>query len=349
MKKILILHDYREQFWLTVRHRQASFIMNDLVNNFEKLGYVVTVKGFSDLDFETENYSGYYVVYQSTEDPYLLYNSYIEDILWALQDQGAILLPALKYNRAHHNKVFMELLRSLSDNSSIHKIKSRTFGTYEEYIKFSLSKQSFFPQVVKLAEGAQSKNVIKIDNVSECHRVKRLMWFPDIKFYLKDKIKAYLPKRYPEFKPQSSARRKIVVQNYIDRLNGDYKVLVFANKFYVLSRGNRPGDFRASGSGLFEFPADVNKNILEFAQKVFESFDVPFISMDLGMKDQDVYLIEFQFVAFGTYTLEKAPWHWEFIRNGNWKKISSSDNLEYVFCAAVDEYINRKFMVEPAQ
>lgn len=66
--------------------------------------------------------------------------------------------------------------------------------------------------------------------------MKRLMWFPDIKFYLKDKIKAYLPKRYPEFKPQSSARRKIVVQNYIDHLNGDYKVLVFANKFYVLSR-----------------------------------------------------------------------------------------------------------------
>ena len=124
MKNILILVDYRNQFWLTTRHKQASFIVTDLQKNFENQGYTVRICKFSDLDFCSENYCGWYVVYQSTEDPYLLYNSYIEDILLALREQGAILLPEFKYNRAHHNKVFMELLRSLSRLNAIREIRS---------------------------------------------------------------------------------------------------------------------------------------------------------------------------------------------------------------------------------
>ena len=164
------------------------------------------------------------------------------------------------------------------------------------------------------------------------------MWFKDFSFWLKDKIKRYLPRRYPNFKPQSSARRKIVVQNFIDGLSCDYKVLVFGSKYYVLQRGVRPGDFRASGSGLFEFPQELSNGFLDFARQVYESFDVPFISMDIAQKGNEFYLIEFQFVAFGTYTLEKANWHFECSGN-SWQKIASNDNLEQEFCNAIDRYI----------
>ena len=338
MKRILILVDYREQFWLTTRHKQASFIVSDLQKNFEAMGYAVKVCKFSDMDFRAEDYRGWFVVYQSTEDPYLLYNSFIEDILLALQEQGAILLPGFKYNRAHHNKVFMELLRSLSKVEVIKKIRSFTFGTYEEYAAFCHSDKAFFPQIVKLAEGAQSKNVCKVSNLNDSRRIKGMMWFSDFRFWLKDKIKGFWPSRYPNFRPQSSARRKIVVQNFIDGLSCDYKVLVFGGKFYILQRGVRPGDFRASGSGLFEFPAEVSAEFLDFARLVYDAFDVPFISMDIARRGDDFYLIEFQFLAFGTYTLEKANWHFEY--NGSvWQKVSSQDNLEFEFCAAIDKYI----------
>ena len=341
MKKILILIDYRQQFWLTTRHKQASFIVKDMERFLREMGYEVSVKEFAALDFSTENYRDWYVIYQSTEDTLLLYNSFIEDILFALQEQGAILLPELKYNRAHHNKVFMELLRTLSDNEAIKGIRSKVFGTYEEYAGFIRSGNAVFPQIVKLAEGAQSKNVTMVKSAADSKKVRKMMLFKDFTFWLKDKIKAHWPSRYPNFKPQSCCRRKIVVQNFIDGLACDYKVLGFGNKYYVLQRGVRPGDFRASGSGIFSFPQDCSKEFLDFARTTFEGFDVPFISMDIAQRGDEFFLIEFQFLSFGTYTLEKAKWHFEW-DGQSWKKVASEDNIEYELCLAVDKYIKSR-------
>ena len=268
---------------------------------------------------------------------HLLYNGFIEDCLLALQEHGAILIPAFKYNRAHHNKVFMEFLRAISCNNAIQGIHSLAFGTFNEYEAFCHSDRAFFPQVVKLSEGSGSKNVIKINNIGDSAKVRKLMMHKDLLFWIKDKIKGWLPKRYPNFKPQTNARRKIVVQNFIDGLSCDYKVLVFWDKYYVLQRGVRPGDFRASGSGRFEFPDNISDAFLTFAQNAFMTFDVPFISMDLAQKDNEFFLIEFQFDSFGTYTLEKAQWHFECIE-GKWQRVDSCDNLEQEFCRSVDSF-----------
>lgn len=340
MSRILILTDYREQFWLTTRHKQASFHVDDMVSCLKSLGHEVRVCQFSHLLFGKENYQGWYVVYQSTEDPYLLYNGFIEDCLLALQEQGAILVPDFKYNRAHHNKVFMEILRSTSGNAEINAIHSRVFGTFNEYEAFCNSNQAFFPQIVKLSEGSGSKNVIKINDSSELGKVRRLMKHKDILFWIKDKIKGFLPGRYPNFKPQTNARRKIVVQNFIEGLSCDYKVLAFGSKYYVLRRGVRPGDFRASGSGLFEFPEQLPDAFLDFAERTFKTFLVPFISMDLAQKEDDFFLIEFQFVSFGTYTLEKAKWHFERVAD-KWTRVESVDCLEEEFCKSVDSFIRK--------
>ena len=339
MIKLLILTDYRDQFWLTTRHKQASFHLTEMATYFEAHGYEVSIKQFSDIDFARENYNSWYVLYQSTEDPYLLYNSFIEDCLLALQEQGAILIPQFKYNRAHHNKVFMELLRSVSNNTQINLIHSRMFGAFNEYERFCHSKDCFFPQIVKSSEGSGSKNVIKINNLHEIGRVKKLMMHRDYLFAIKDTIKRFLPKVYPNFKAQTNARRKIIVQNFIDGLSCDYKVLVFWDKYYVLRRNVRPNDFRASGSGLFEFPQEVSNEFLDFSLKTFKTFNSPFISMDIAQKDNEFYLIEFQFVAFGTYTLEKAQWHFEQI-DGRWQLVKSNDILEDELCRSVDAFIH---------
>ena len=338
MKRLLILTDYRDQFWLTTRHKQASFQVADMERIFRGYGWEVKVKQCSQIDFSKENYRSWYVIYQSTEDPYLLYNSFIEDCLLALQEQGATLIPEFKYFRAHHNKVFMELLRTLSPLTDIKNIDSLIFGAFDEYKAFCKSEKAFFPQIVKLSEGSGSRNVIKVDSPDDIGKVRSLMMHNDIFFWFKDKVKSFLPKRYPNFKPQTNARKKIIVQNFIDGLACDYKVLVFGKKYYVLQRGVRPGDFRASGSGRFEFPENVPDAFLDFAQRVFESFHVPFISMDMAQKGDEFYLIEFQFVSFGTYTLEKAKWHFE-KKNGKWEKIDKNDGVEEEFCSSVNAFV----------
>lgn len=101
---------------------------------FEKQGYSVEIEKFSDVNFKSEKYNNFFVLYQSSEDPNLRYKGYIEDILIGLELIGAVLIPDFYKFRAHHNKVFMEILRDVSGCSLIQNIASKNIGlqTYQD-------------------------------------------------------------------------------------------------------------------------------------------------------------------------------------------------------------------------
>lgn len=340
MKKLLVLTDYRGQFWLTTRHKEANFNLTALKAHLEGFGFEVEFKTFPQIDFKRDDYRNWWVLYQSTEDPRLAYNDYIEDILLGLKMQGARLLPDFEFFRAHHNKVFMEILRDVRGFREMQTIHSHYFGTYEEYQKYLTTPEAEFPHVVKLGEGAQSKNVKLVRSPEDAGVVKSMMFLWEPVCWIKEKIKPFLKKRYPDFRTKSFHRRKIVVQNFIPGLSGDYKVLLFGERVYVLRRDVRNNDFRASGSGKFAFPENPDVRLLEFAGKVFEHFRVPFLSLDIAFERDTCHLIEFQFVTFGTYTLEKSPWYFT-CRDGKWEKVTGPSDLEQVFAKSVAGYISK--------
>jgi hypothetical protein len=134
-KDILLLLDYRDQFYFSTRHRGASVDVERLKKYFSDYGFNLVTKHFYEIDLRKEDYKNKWVLYQSSEDPGLYYKDYIEDILLGLKTQGAQLIPDFKYFRAHHNKVFMEILRDVLNIREIQNIRSRSFGTYEEYVQ----------------------------------------------------------------------------------------------------------------------------------------------------------------------------------------------------------------------
>lgn len=339
--QILILVDYRGQFWLKATHKEANFDLHLLQSSFGDLGCDVEVLSFSDVRFDGESYEDTYVVYQSTQDDRLLYKSYIEDVLLGLKLLGATLIPDFHFFRAHHNKVFMEILRQTSSCEAIKNIQSRCFGTYEEYVT-QLNEFHTEPFVFKLADGDQSKHVRLLETSSQKRRApKRLSRTFHPYYWSVNRVKPFLQKTYPDYRSKSDHRRKFVVQNFVPGLDGDFKVLVFAEKYYVLHRKNRENDFRASGSGRFSFERELPPGLLDYAAKVFEYFDVPFISLDIAAAAAEFYLMEFQFVHFGAYTLEKSPFH--FVqRNGHWKLTEGPSILEEEFARAVCTYIRRR-------
>ncbi len=91
MGNILLLIDYRGQFWLKTDYKEQSVDVNLLALEIANFGYAVTRKSFDQIDFSVDNYKGFYVFYQSSQDTDLLYKSYIEDFLTGLKLQGAIL------------------------------------------------------------------------------------------------------------------------------------------------------------------------------------------------------------------------------------------------------------------
>ena len=111
-KNILILRDPRGWFWkkYNEQNQTESLDITLLSQSLESAGYSVTNVRINDLDF-ARNYQDYLVLYASSEDFNGGTKSFIEDILLWLELQGANLIPAYRFLRAHHNKVMMELLR----------------------------------------------------------------------------------------------------------------------------------------------------------------------------------------------------------------------------------------------
>lgn len=336
--RILILCDYRGHFWQRTDYKEQSMDAAFLAEELRTHGFAVTVTPFSDLDLSVD-FEDTAVIYQSAQDPGLEYKGFIEDILLALEIRGAKLVPAFRYFRAHHNKVFMELLRKVMPSAVIARPASRVYGTYEDYERDLKMQALFTPCVFKLAAGAQGKAVCLLRTSQQLRNVVRRKTFSLNPYYwFVRHVKPLLPGLYPNYRPTSNHRQKFIVQEYVADLKGDFKVLVFGRKIYVLAREVRPGDFRASGSGRFTYPEDVPKQLLDYAWNVFRHFGVPFISLDVASRDGDFYLLEFQFVHFGCYTLERSP-HWYEYHEDGWIKYEGKSVVEREFAAAIAAFL----------
>ncbi len=66
-KNILILIDDRDQFYSSIKELGGCMNIGLIKTNFEKFGYSILVKGFSQINFKKENYSDFIVLYQSTD------------------------------------------------------------------------------------------------------------------------------------------------------------------------------------------------------------------------------------------------------------------------------------------
>jgi hypothetical protein len=333
-RSLLLLVDYRGAFYSSVASMQGlcSVDLDRLTQEFVKLGWHLEIRKFADLDFRNESFAARDILYQSAEDPGLHYKQYLEDVLLGLELQGARLIPAFPYFRAHHNKAFMELLRDLTPVPGLGSIRARVYGTYEEFQGESTS----FPVVIKGAEGAGSTSVRLVRNPREKARYgKTVSWTGDILWSLKEWIKRRIRTHHVA---RSIYRRRFVVQNFVPNLDGDFKVLVYGGKYYVLQRQNRPADFRASGSGLFCWPDAPPVAILDLTREVFEGLNVPFLSADLAWDGNRAHVLEFQCVSFGPLTMERSEFHFAPTAAG-WTRCNETPDLAREIARSVAEFI----------
>lgn len=336
MNEIIILLDYKGDFQCSVFDLKNYTSMNvtNVVKYLEEYGYNVKVNHFTEIDFE-ENYKGKYILYHSSEDFGLFYKSYIEDICFFLKNSGAILLPDLIHLRAHHNKSMMEMIRLQFKNIKLKTIKSSIIGTLEDF----QTKKMIFPLVVKLSEGSGSNGVQLVYNKNEFESAAKessrvlfgRSYLELAKKYILNIVKKKSKREYTDY------RNKFIVQNFIEGLSGDYKVLFFAGKYYILGRKNRKNDFRASGSGLlFEVPESEVEGILAFSKLVVEELKEPMLGIDIGYDGTNYHLIEFQSGLFlGPYTLQCSDYWYEYTENNSWDKKMGKSELEKEYCRSV--------------
>lgn len=344
-KKLIIFVNDSKNFLISMdeNHRYHSMDVYKLICNFKAMGYNVILLKFSEFD-PCKNYKNIYVLYHITEDTFTLYKSYIEDIINFLEQKGAILLPCSQYARAHHNKVYMELMKTRFACKELKTIKTHFYGNAYEAI--NAQHKIKFPVVIKIADGAGSRGVALAENRSEyVHKVCQIcrgcyvssykQWVKNIikKISTSFRIKKFDVPRY---------YGKMIVQTFIPDLSGDYKVLYFGKKYFILKRLNRDYDFRASGSGkLFNVPDDEARGLLDFAKKVVQEIDFSIIGMDIGYDGATYHLLEFQMIHLGPYALSMSEYYY-IEKDGRWIKVPGKSDLEEEFCRSIDSFIREK-------
>lgn len=340
-KQIIALTDYKNKFGSKhFDNPYRSGMDKDLLSNlFEKNGYHIEFEYFHKVDLRNvEKYKGTYIVYTSSEDIGYHYKSYIEDVVFGLEQIGAIVIPGYKYLRANNNKVFMEFLRT--SVFGINDFYSKHYGSLKDVL---LDVDTLiFPLVFKTAEGASGTGVHLIKNKNELIKtVKRTKDYLYLKEDLKDFIRSYLHKGYQR---ESIYRSKFILQPFIPNLKNDWKVLIFGDAFFVLNRGVRKNDFRASGSKTnykTDIAAEIPEGLLDYAKNIFAKSSLPHISLDIMHDGQKFFLIEFQAVYFGTSTINMSNNFFQYIDN-SWKTIPIEHTLEEFYSRSIVKFIKNE-------
>jgi hypothetical protein len=304
---------------------------------FSECNYqIVFVKFAEVINYPPDFWTGKPVIYNSSEDTGYHYKDFIEDIIYYLELSGGIMIPSYRYLKANNNKVFMELLRHQLNNGIFNNLKSKVFGTIEEVneVKAALN----YPQVFKQAAGAMSEGVGIAKNQKDLiSKLKQISRTPD---YFRELWEIGRTFKYKDYKKESRFRKKFILQDFIPGLSGDYKVLVFSNKFYILKRSVKKGDFRASGSGLRKFEKEIPEGLLDFAANISEILDVPNASLDVAFDGKTFFLVEFQCLYFGSFTLSFSKFHW-IRKNNQFELIESKSDLELEYAHSIAAYLDK--------
>lgn len=265
------------------------------------------------------------VVYCSADSNDL--RDYIKDHIH-IASQVCEVVPSFEHLMAHENKGYQALYRDLIGIEHLN-------GSYH------VSKEDLirpFPYVYKTVGGAGGTGVRLISGNLDVASVMlsdfRVSFFRAVKNLIR---RLHLSKqRYDIYKYRYSAFRQWVQQEYIEELDGDYKVLVFGEKYYPLRRYVRKGGFKASGSGLIAFDTPPVE-VLYFSKKIYESLNCPYVSLDIAMDGNVPKLIEYQGLNFGPKAVKLSKGYWAL--DSNWSFVEEEPVLEREFALALAGHI----------
>ncbi len=338
--KIYLLTDYKNYFGSKqggIPYRSGldqSLLESLFAKNNIAVEYINMSESIRRVDLKDQ-----LVLYTSSEDVAYHYKSFIEDVVFHHHQSGAKLVPDYDFLRANNNKVFMELYRKRNGHKWGDSLNSWVFGTYEEML--SCIDEFTYPIVIKTASGAMSRGVKLASSKEELKKkVKEISKTNYFVNDLKDHLRTY---KHKDYLKNSVFRSKFILQSFIPNLKNDWKILIYGDKYFILTRHVRKNDFRASGSHENYLPGSESllpNGLLDFAKQVYDSMDVPNLSLDVVYDGSNFHLVEFQGVYFGTSTILMSDVYFT-PKSDQWVQEPIKQSIEELYVESVVLYINK--------
>lgn len=213
------------------------------------------------------------------------------------------------------------------------KIPSWVFWRREDALDFI--NKCKYPIVCKLAIGAGSQNVLKLDSMAEARHIVDRLFGPGIIPYTMNESKHHvIPKSGHDLKTLATRigqgmrhivyaesslnpecpfiqREYILFQEYMPGNDHDIRILVIGDRAFGFIRYNREGDFRASGSGKLDFdPEKVPLEAVQAALDTYKKNDFQSVAYDFLRSPDGRYMIGEVSYCFADTAVYSCPGHW---------------------------------------
>jgi glutathione synthase/RimK-type ligase-like ATP-grasp enzyme len=197
-------------------------------------------------------------------------------------------------------------------------------------------KTSNYPLIYKLSAGAGSANVIRVDNKKQAafliRRAFRRGTFPwtvnkirqqrsspfglggikSLLVRIRDSTRYVFTGDYPAlpsvwWKPEYGY---VYFQEFLPDNQFDTRITVIGERAFGFRRLNRPGDFRASGSGLIEYaPNEIDPRCIEIAFHVSSQGRFQSMAFDFLYYQDSPVIVEISY-GYADWAVQACPGHW---------------------------------------
>lgn len=275
----------------------------------------------------------------------------------SIENKGIRIFPDVNTSWHYDDKVGQKYLLE-AINAPL--IKSHVFYTKQDALQWV--ETASFPKVFKLRCGAGSSNVKLVKSkdyarrlirkafgkgfkpIDPIGRVKERFWMlrrdrnmEAMKKFAGGIARLVLPKEKEKFAPREKGY--IYFQDYVPNNGHDVRVVVINNRCFALRRFCRPGDFRASGSGLLSYdPVSIDLQMIKLAFETARKLGSQSMAFDF-IKDKSIPKIVEISYCHPIDFLDKCPGYWD--SKLNWHE--GSFNVQELI---VDDFIN-SLQMEP--
>ena len=179
-----------------------------------------------------------------------------------------------------------------------------------------------YPLVIKLSLGIQSNNVRMLSGPEEAaHWVEQMFGPgrtsfnpppPRLRQALRDQkqvARSLLGRPAPE-KPRGLQHGYFYVQEFLPDNAFDTRVTVIGDRAFAFRRFNRPGDFRASGSGRIDWdPAPIDLDTVRLAFRVARHLGTQSVAIDGLRRGEERVVGEISY-TYASWAVRDCPGHW---------------------------------------
>ena len=200
----------------------------------------------------------------------------------------------------------------------------QTWVWFEKDSALEWAQKAEYPLVLKLFSGAGSTNVRLINSKIEARDwIERLftkgvanldITTSGFLARVKRSIQALLENE--PVHPWELHKNYVLLQEFLPDNEFDTRVTVIGDRAFGYRRMNRPGDFRASGSGNFDIdPLKIDEDFVRLAFDVAEKLGVQSVAID-GLKKQGMPVVGEISYTYVSWMVQSCPGQWD--RQLNW-------------------------------